>query len=67
MDLYIPIRLIYNVKNRYYAIRLTFGDKFLISTTKLVLEAKASICSAIKEDLLLHCLKFPAFVVAVII
>ena len=47
------MRVIYNVKHRY-AICLKFGDKFLIPLTKLVLEAKASICSTIKENLLLY-------------
>ena len=43
------MRVIYNVKHRY-AIRLKFGDKFLISLTKLVPEAKTSICSTIKKS-----------------
>ena len=50
-----------------YAIRLKFGDKLLTSPMKLVLEAKASICSRIKENLLLYSRKFSAFVVVVII
>ena len=36
----------YNAKHRY-AIRWEFGDKFVISLTKLVFEAKASICSTV--------------------
>ena len=60
------MRVMYNVK-RCYTIRLKFGDKFLTSLTKLVLEAKASIYSTIKENLLLYCRKFSAFVVVVII
>ena len=60
------MRVIYNVKRRY-AIRLKFEDKFLTFLTKLVLEPKASICSTIKENLLLYCRKFSAFVVVVII
>ena len=66
MDLSIRVRVIYNVKHPY-AIRFKFGDKFLASLTKLVLEVKASICSAIKENLFLYCRKFLAFAVAVII
>ena len=60
------MRVIYNAKH-CSAVRLKFGDKFLTSLTKLVLEAKASICSTIKENLLLYCRKFSAFVVVVII
>ena len=44
--------MIHNVKHRC-PIRLKFGDKFLTSAIKLVLEAKASICSSINENLLL--------------
>ena len=54
------MRVFYNVKH-CYAIRLKFGDKFLTFLTKLVLEATASICSTIKENLLLYCRKFSAF------
>ena len=60
------MRAMYFIKHRY-AIRLKFEDKFLTSLTKLVLEVKASICSTIKENLLLYCPKFSAFVVIVII
>ena len=66
MDLSIQMRIIYNLNN-CYGIRLKFGGKYLISLTKLVLEAKASIYSIIKENLLLYYRKFLAFVVAVII
>ena len=67
MDLSIQMRIIYNVRHRY-AIRLKFGeDKFLTFLARLVLEGKASNCSTIKENLLLHCRKFLAFVVVVVI
>ena len=57
-----------NYKIRYpYAIPLDFGDNFLTSLTKLVIQVKASICSAIKENPVLYCCKFSAFVVVVII
>ena len=46
MDLPIRRRFTYNVKYRY-TIRLKFGDKFLTFVTKLVLEAKTSICSMV--------------------
>ena len=60
------MRVMYNVKD-CYAIRLKFGDKLLTSLIKLLLEAKVTICSTIKENLLLYCRKFSAFVVVVII
>ena len=67
MDLSIRMKLMYIVKHRY-AIRLKFGDKFLTSLTKQGLEAKTSICcSTIKENLLLYCREFLAFVVVFII
>ena len=59
------MRIIYNVKHRY-VIRMKFGDKFLTFLTNLVLETKASICSTIKENMLLYCRKFSAFAVVVI-
>ena len=46
------MRLMYNAKH-CHAICLKFVDKFLPSLTKLVLEAKASMCSTLKENLLL--------------
>ena len=60
------MRVMYNVKD-CYAICLKFGDKLLTSLIKLLLEAKVTICSTIKENLLLYCRKFSAFVVVVII
>ena len=54
MDLLIWMRIIYNVKH-CNAIQLKFGEKFVTSLTKLVLEAKVSICSKIKENLFLYC------------
>ena len=66
MDQSIRMKTIYNVKD-HYAISLKFGDKFLTSLTKLVLEAEVSICSTLKENLLLYCRKFSALVVVVII
>ena len=55
------MRIIYNVEH-LYVIRSKFGDKFLSSLTKLVLEAKASICFTIKKNLLLYYRKISAFV-----
>ena len=66
MDLPIGMRITYNVKYRH-AIRLNSGDKFLTYLTKLVVKAKASICSTIKKNLVLYCLKSLAPVAAVII
>ena len=54
MDLPIWMRIIYNVKHRY-ATCLKFRGKLITSLTKLVVRAKASICSKIKENLLLYC------------
>ena len=47
-------------------IYLKFWDTFFTSLTMLGYEAKASICSAIKENLILYSHKFSAFVVVVI-
>ena len=66
MVLPIQMKVTCNLKHRY-AIRLKLGGKFLTSLTKLVLEAKVSICSTIRDILLLYCYKFSVFVVVVII
>ena len=46
---------------------LKFGDRFFTSLTMLGLELQASICSTIKENLLLYCRQFSAFVIGVMI
>ena len=53
MDIPVQMTIIDNLKYRH-AIRLKFRDKFLISLTKLKLEAKASTgqCFTIRESLL---------------
>ena len=66
MDVYIRVRVIYNVKH-HYAIRLKFGGKFLFFLTKLMLEVKSRTCSTIKENLLLYCRSFSTFVAVAII
>ena len=65
MDPTIQTRIFNNAKNRN-AISLQFGDRLFTSLTMLGLEAKANICSRIKETLILYCRKFSAFVVVVI-
>ena len=67
MDLSIRMRIIYNVKHGY-AICLKFGVKLVNSLTKSVLEARSeSQYLKNKENLLLYCWKFSAFVVVVVI
>ena len=58
MDFPIRMRIIYITRHRHM-ICLKFGDTFLNSLV-------GSICSTIKENLFLHCRKFPAFIIDVI-
>ena len=60
------MRIIYNIKHCNTS-GLKFGDTFLTSLAKLEFEAKASICSTVKENLLLYCRKCSAFITFVII
>ena len=64
-DLSIRMRAFNNSKHRH-VICLNFRDLFFNSLTKLAREAKASISSTIKENLLLYCCEFSVFVTAVI-
>ena len=66
MELSIRIRIIYNGRHGY-VIRLKFGENLLTFLTKKILEGETSICSTIKENLLLYCHKFSTLVVIVII
>ena len=59
------MRIFSNAKH-CHTICLKFGDRFFTYLSMLGLEAKASICSAIKENLVLYCPKFSVFVVAAI-
>ena len=66
INLFIRMRVFYNVKH-LHEIRLKIGKTFLASLNTLVVEAKASICSIMKENLVLRCRKFSAFAIVVII
>ena len=66
MDSSVLMRTLNNWK-RPHTICLRFEDFFFTSLTKLVLEEKVSICSAIKENLRLYCCKWWVLVVVVII
>ena len=66
IDLTTRMRIFNNVKH-CHEICLTFGDRIFTSLTMLRLEAEASICSTVKENLLLYCSKFLVFVITVII
>ena len=48
MELPVGMRIIYDVKH-CHATRLKFGDTSLTSLTKLVIEAKANICTIISD------------------
>ena len=50
MDVIIRTTIFNNVKHRH-TICLKFGDNFFISLTMLGLQAKASVCSTIKQNL----------------
>ena len=65
MDLTTQMKIFNNVKH-CQAICLKFGDRFFTSLIMLGCEAKVSTCSVIKENLILYCRNFSAFVVAVI-
>ena len=65
MDLTVDMKVFYNIKH-CHSISLKFGGTFFTSLPVLGCEAKATICSAIRESLILSCHKFSAFFVTVI-
>ena len=65
MDLTIQMR-VFNNEKHCHAICLKVGDNAFTSLTMFGLEAKASICSSIKENLISCYHKFSAFALAVI-
>ena len=60
LNITIQIRIFNKVTHRY-AICLKSEDRFFTSLTMLELKAKTSICSTIKENLILYCCKFSDF------
>ena len=64
MEWTIQVKIFNNVKHRH-ATSLKSGGRFFTSLIMLLCETKASICSTIKENLILYCCKFLTFVVAV--
>ena len=66
MDLTTQMRIFNNEEEHRHVVCLKFGGRIFTSLTMFGLEEKASICSAIRENLILCCRKFLAFVVTAI-